>query len=89
MIITCKNVAEKLTAYLHRHITSEEIAEWAESAMTDADFEDQHFELIRDIVSHLGVADVRAFGITFEDCEDFLSRLGYHVSVRISEAEAA
>jgi hypothetical protein len=28
---------------------------------------------------------VRAFGITWEDCEDFLSRLGYRVSITVLE----
>ncbi|HHC23823.1 MAG TPA: hypothetical protein ENK58_00200 [Desulfobacterales bacterium] len=89
MIITRRNVAEKLTDYLYRHITSEEMTEWAESAMMEADFENLHFEVIRDIVARMGLADVRAFGITWEDCEDFLSRLGYRVSITVLEAEAA
>jgi len=61
---------------------------WAENAMMEADFDEQDFETLRDIVSHLGLADVRAFGITWEDCEDFLSRLGYRVRVTVSEVPA-
>lgn len=48
-------------------------------------FDARDFETLRDIVSRLGLADVKAFGMTWEDCEGFLSRLGYRVSVRILE----
>jgi hypothetical protein len=37
------------------------------------------------IVSRLGLADVLVFGLTWEDLEDFLSRLGYEVRVEVLE----
>jgi len=43
---------------------------------------------VRDIVSRIGLADVRTFGISWEDCEDFLSRLGYRVSIKVTEKQA-
>ena len=33
------------------------------------------------VVSRIGVADVRAFGLTWEDCENLLDRLGYRTRV--------
>jgi len=54
--------------------------------MMEAEFEEGEIETLRNIVSRLGLADVKAFGMTWEDCEDFLSRLGYRVSIRVSEA---
>ena len=89
MTITRQKLAGKITDYLDHHITLAQLTDWAESAMMEADFEDKHFEVIRDIVARLGLADVREFGIYWEDCEDFLSRLGYRVSVSVSEARAA
>ena len=56
--------------------------------MMEAHFEEQDFESVRDIVSRIGLADVRAFGMTWEDCEDFLSRLGYLVRIEVSETAA-
>jgi hypothetical protein len=38
--------------------------------------------VLRDVLARLGVADVKAFGLTWEDCYDFLSRLGYRVEVK-------
>jgi len=45
--------------------------------------ETKHFKEIRDAVARLGVADVRAFGLTWEDCEQLLNQLGYSVHVNI------
>lgn len=43
-------------------------------------------ETIRDITSRLGLANVREFGLTWEDCEGFLSRLGYRTTVDVVQA---
>jgi hypothetical protein len=56
--------------------------------MMDADFETHDLSLLREIVSRLGLADVRAFGMSWDDCEDYLSRLGYRVNFTVSEAPA-
>ncbi len=45
-------------------------------------------QILREIVSRVSLADVRAFGMTWEDYENFLSRWGYRVSVKVSEAAA-
>ena len=58
--------------------------EWAEEAMMEGDFGPSRFEVVRDIVSRLGVADVRAFGLTWEDCEAFLGRLGCTIRVEVT-----
>ena len=86
--MTRQEVAQKLINYLHYRITVTELVDWAEFAMMEADFEGHDFEILRDIVSHLGLADVSAFGMTWEDCEDFLSRLGYQVTVTVLESPA-
>jgi hypothetical protein len=65
--------------------TLAELVDWAESMMMEADFEDQDFETLRDIISRLGLADVKAFGMTWEDSESFLSRLGYHTHIIVTE----
>ena len=51
--------------------------------MMDGEFERQHFTTVRDVVARLGVADVRAFGLTWEDCEHLLKQLGYAAQVHI------
>ncbi len=88
MKLTHQKVAQILIDYLHHRITLSELVDWAELSMMDADFEEENFDMLREIVSRMGLADVRAFGMSLEDCEDFLSRLGYRVSIEISEKQA-
>ncbi|MBH0201879.1 MAG: hypothetical protein HP496_06150 [Nitrospira sp.] len=38
---------------------------------------------IPEVVARVGVADVRAFGLTWDDCEQLLSQLGYSAQVSI------
>ena len=89
MALTRKVAAQQLIDYLQHNITAAQLVDWAETAMMDEEFEEEHGELLRDVVSRIGLADVRAFGLTWEDCEDFLSRLGYKVSVTVAETPAA
>ena len=86
MVLTRQIAAQKLSDYLHHKITAAQLVDWAENAMMDEELEEKDCELLRDIISRLGLADVRAFGLTWEDCEDFLARLGYKVSVSVAEA---
>lgn len=82
-VVIRQTVAEKLTAYLRHTITLEELVDWAEQVMQEGDFDEADDETLRDVVSRLGVADVRAFGLTWGDCEQFLQRLGYIVRVGV------
>ena len=84
MSITRETVAEKLAAYLHHKLGLAELVDWAESAMMDGEFDEGHLPEIRDVVARLGLADVRAFGLTWADCEKLLNELGYSASVEIS-----
>lgn len=82
MIITKKTVAEKILDYLHHKITLVQLVDWSENSLMDGEFEDINFDLIKDILSRLALADVRAFGLMWEDCEDFLNNLGYKVNIK-------
>jgi hypothetical protein len=84
--ITKLDVVKKLTAYLHNQLSLPELVDWAEEAMLEGEFADDDFELIRNIVSRLGLADVRAFGMTWEDCQSYLTQLGYHAEVTVLES---
>ena len=43
----------------------------------DGEFAEQDAQTLSDVIAHLGVADVRAFGLAWEDCEELLRRLGF------------
>jgi len=82
-VITRQTVVDKLAGYLQHEVSLAALVTWAETALMDGEFEPNHFGEIRDVVARLGVADVRAFGLTWEDCEQLLQRLGYAAHVHI------
>ena len=86
MLITKKIVADKIAAYLHHDITLAQLVDWAERAMMEDEFEENGLPAIRSAISRLGVADVRAFGLTWEDCEELLGQLGFSARVSITMA---
>jgi cobyrinic acid a,c-diamide synthase len=83
MIITKQTVAEKIAAYLHHAITLEQLVDWAEDSMMEGEFDERDMDTLREVIARLGVADVRAFGLTWEDCEEALRQLGYSARVDI------
>jgi len=84
MKITRQIVAEKITDYLQGKLGQAELVDWAERAMMDADFDQADMDLLSDIVGRLGLADVAEFGLRWQDCEEFLRRLGYRAKVIVS-----
>ena len=86
MTITRQAVAEKIGAYLRHDITLAQLVDWAENAVMDADFEERNAALLSSVAARLGVADVRAFGLAWEDCEQLLKQLGFSARVDIIAA---
>jgi hypothetical protein len=83
MQLTHEAVARKMAAYLHHEISLDELVAWANVVMMEADFEEAYYDAIRDAVARLGLADVQAFGLTWEDCAGILKQLGYDARVEI------
>ena len=67
-VITRKVVADKLAAYLRHELTLDGLVSWAESAMMDGEFDPATLPTVRDVVARIGLAGVRALGLTWEDC---------------------
>lgn len=83
MQITRRIAADKLGAYLHHEVSLEDLVDWAERQVMESDFESS---VVRDVVAQLGVADVRAFGLTWDECQRLLHELGYSAQVQIGMA---
>ncbi len=83
MTITKQTVADKIAAYLHHEITLAQLADWAEQAMMDGEFDEHHAATLSTVIARLGVADVRAFGLAWEDCEELLGKIGFFPRVEI------
>ena len=84
MVIAKQTVADKIAAYLHHGITQAQLVDWAENALMEGEFAEEDAATISAVVSRLGVADVRAFGLTWEDCEKLLRQLGFSARVEIT-----
>ena len=89
MVVTKQTVAEQFAAYLQHRIALPQLVDWAENAMMDGEFDDKDTEVISAVVSRIGVADVRAFGLTWSDCEELLGKLGLSARVKIVAASAS
>jgi hypothetical protein len=86
MKVTRKTVAKKLTAYLHGSLSQSALVDWAENALMEANFEERDADLLADVVGRMGLADVAEFGLRWEDCENFLRKLGYRARVEVQAA---
>jgi len=84
MTITKDLVAGKLSDYLHHEMTLDQLVDWAETAMMEGEFDTASINPIRDVVGRIGLADVRAFGLAWVDCEAMLEELGYEVELTIT-----
>lgn len=85
MFITRDVVGKKLLQYINREITLSELIDWSEKMICEGEFEESQAELLRDILGHIGLADVKEFGLTWDDCYEYLKRLGYQVSVEATK----
>ncbi len=86
MTITKKTVADKIAAYLHHEMTLGQLVDWSENVLMDGDLADRDAGTISSVIARLGVADVRAFGLAWEDCEELLHRLGFSPRVEVVAA---
>jgi len=86
MTVTKKTVADKITAYLHHEITLPQLVDWAENAMMEGTFGGRDAGTLSGVVARLGVSDVRAFGLSWEDCEQLLRQLGFAARVEVVAA---
>jgi hypothetical protein len=86
MIITKQAAAGKIADYLHHELTLGQLVDWSENAMMEGEFDEADAATISQVIARLGVADVRAFGLTWEDCEELLSQLGFVPRVEVVAA---
>jgi len=79
-------IVDRLSTYLHGEAELDELVDWAEDALVEGEFEESEVETLAGVVARLGVADMRAFGLTWQDCQQMLRRLGYAARVELAPA---
>jgi hypothetical protein len=83
MTITKQAVADQIAAYLHHQMTLARLVDWSERALMDGEFAEDDAATLAEVISRLGVADVRAFGLAWDDCEELLGKLGFAPRVEV------
>ncbi|NCO39022.1 MAG: hypothetical protein COZ06_37040 [Armatimonadetes bacterium CG_4_10_14_3_um_filter_66_18] len=86
MRVTRQVIVDRLSTYLHGEAELDELVDWAEDALVEGEFEESEVETLAGVVARLGVADMRAFGLTWQDCQQMLRRLGYAARVELAPA---
>jgi cobyrinic acid a,c-diamide synthase len=81
-MIKRQTLRDHLVDYLNHKITLAQLVDWAEKVMNEEVLDPEDAPALRNIIARIGVADVKAFGLTWEDCYEFLSSLGYRVEVQ-------
>ena len=77
MIITKQQLAVNLLNYLQHKTSLEDLVLWAEESLMEGDIQEEEPEVVRDILARLGLADVKTFGLFWEDCNEIMQKLGY------------
>ncbi len=81
MIITKQQVAIQVLNYLQHKISLSDLVAWAEDAIMEGKIQEDDHLMVRDILGKLGLADVKAFGLYWDDCEEIMKKLGYVLKI--------
>lgn len=86
MNINKKIIAAKLQSYLQHKISINHLVEWAENVIMEGHFQNNESKVLREVLGKIGLADVKSFGLNWDDCEKLIRKLGYKVKIEISQA---
>jgi len=87
MTISRNQLAEKILSYLQQTITLSELVDWTEDTFAEGEPEEAYFDQICEVTSRLGLADIVAFGLSLQDCEQMLNKLGYKANIKVQLQE--
>ena len=83
-MITKQTVTHQLQQYLDGRLSQEDLVAWAETAMMgDEPLAKTDAATLADILSKLGLSDVREFGLTWQVIRDMLDQLGFNAHVEL------
>ncbi len=83
-MITREVVKQKILDYLLLRSSLEALVSWAEDGFMSADFEEKDAKLISDVLTQIGISNVRNFGIQWHEWKDLLLKLGYEMKIELS-----
>ncbi len=80
-MITKQAVAQQVLKYLNHKITLAELVDWAENTIMEGGVEPNDTKLLMQAIGRLAAADVKEFGLLWEDCETIMRDLGFILKV--------
>ncbi|MEZ4960165.1 MAG: hypothetical protein R2830_10160 [Saprospiraceae bacterium] len=86
MVVTKKIAAQKIFAYLNHKLSLEKLVDWSENAIMEGNLAEKDMDVLMSVLGQLGLADVRSFGLAWEDCQAMMKQLGYSLQVEMAEA---
>ena len=81
-MITKKIIAAKVLDYLQHRLSLSDLVDWAEQSLMNGSYEDDETHTIRNTLLQLGLADVKAFGLEWKDCEAIMENLGFKLEIK-------
>jgi hypoxanthine phosphoribosyltransferase len=74
-------ILQQLNDYLDRQIDLSQLIGWAQATLQQEDLSPDDEVLLRDLVNRAGAPDSGSFGLTLEDCVEFLGRLDHELRI--------
>ena len=84
-MITKETVKQRIQDYLLLKISLRSLVEWAEDSFMQAEFDEKDATIISDILSKIGVSNVKNFRIQWHEWNEFLSMLGYEIRIELNQ----
>lgn len=81
-MVTKEMIGNQLLAYLQHHLSLADLTNWAENTLQNGQYIDDDQHITRNVLAYLGLADVKAFGLEWQDCESMMEKLGFKLEVR-------
>jgi hypothetical protein len=86
MILTKQDVADNLLNYLQHKTSLNDLVSLAELMVMDASIKQGEEEIVMEVIGKIGVADVKQFGLYWDDCETMMHKLGYKFQINAIKA---
>lgn len=80
-MVTKELVKQKIVEYILLKSSLEQLVSWAENSFMSEELDEKDAKLLSDILSQIGVSNVRNFGIQWHEWKEILWKLGYEMKI--------
>jgi arsenate reductase-like glutaredoxin family protein len=80
MTVSKQALSDQLVKYLNHKISKEELIDWCEKMMQEANFEEIP---VKESVARIGLSDAQNFDMSYEELYEMLQKLGYRLKVEL------